>query len=111
MNNTKLVQLMKSLSATELHKLQQFVSAPFINTNENIISLFSCISKHHPDYKNPLLEKKKVFAKLFPNETYNDGRIRYLSSELLSIAENFLVYTTLVNDRVDKQIRLLHELN
>ncbi|MEO5643073.1 MAG: hypothetical protein ABIQ40_08005 [Bacteroidia bacterium] len=111
MNNTKLVSLLKSLTSSELRKLQQFVSSPFANTNENVVSLLQHISKHHPAFESPKMEKQKIFKAIFPAETFNDGRIRYLSSELLTVAENFLVYTSYDENPVEKQNRLLKELN
>lgn len=111
MKNTKLVSLLKSLSSSELRKLHQFVSSPFANTNDNVVSLLQHVGKYHPAYESTKLEKKKIFKALFPGETFNDGRIRYLSSELLTVAENFLVYTSYDANPIEKQNRLLNELN
>jgi hypothetical protein len=111
MHSTKLIYLLKSLDQPEMRRLEEFVNSPFANKNETVSALFASIRKYHPGYKSPQLAKEKLFAKLFPGEAYKDGRIRYLTSELLSVAENFLVYKSYSADAIDRSCRLLYELN
>jgi hypothetical protein len=111
MHNTKLIYLLKSLDQQEIRKLELFVHSPFINKNETLSALFGLISKYHPVYESPQLAKEKIFAKLFPGEKFKDERMRYLNSELLAVAEDFLVYNSYTNDPIEKQTRLLNELN
>src|SRR3954471_22644483 len=103
MHNTKLIYLLKSLDQQEIRKLELFVHSPFINKNETLSALFGLISKYHPAYESPQLAKEKIFAKLFPGEKFKDERMRYLNSELLAVAENFLVYNSYANDPIEKQ--------
>ncbi len=90
MYNSRLVELLKTLSVYELNRFEKFVASPFFNMNEEITALFRILKKYSPNYEHKNISKEKVFKAIFPEQKYNDKKLRYLSSGALKLAVEFL---------------------
>ena len=110
MHNSKLLQLIRSLSQEELRWLAKLVRSPYFNSNKEITNLFDYIRKYSPDYTSSKLRKELVFGKLFPKEPYNDRRMRVLMFRLSDLVEKFMVIQGLKQDGFQYQKLLLQEL-
>lgn len=91
MKNSKLIEILKTFSKEELKEFEKFLSSPFFKKQRNLIPIFKLLKNSFPDFANPSLEKEKLYKKLYPKEKYNDQIMRTLSSEMLKMAEEFLV--------------------
>lgn len=80
---------LKNLTAEELERFGKFINSPFFNTRPKIISLFNCL-KEHADKE--LLAKKAIFPVVYPDEPYNDVKMRRLLSHFAELYEKFLGY-------------------
>lgn len=107
MLSQKLADLIQSMSKVELNQLEKFVVSPFYNQHVKVIELFSYIKGFYPDFNHPQLEKKKISEVLYPNETYNDARIRNVISDLTKLVEQFLIWKQLEDRPLDKAKYLL----
>lgn len=89
MENTQLFELLSGFNAYELNRLEKFINSPYFNTNSKIIAYFSewLALKENQSEK---ITAQKIYEKLYPGEKYNDGRFRYLTSELLRLVIIFL---------------------
>ncbi len=110
MKDTKLIKLLKSLSATEIRWLYKFLLSPFYNSNEILLRFFEHLRKSHPTFDSPSLEKEKVFQKLFPGKPFDDKRLRTLRSQLKSLVEQFLVAWKLRNHEFRNRRLLIESL-
>jgi hypothetical protein len=73
--------------------------SPFFNMNEAITKYFEILDKNIRKGKElSLLKNEEVWAKLFPNTSYNDLRFRKLNSDISKHFENFLAIKELEND-------------
>ena len=55
----------------------------------SLLQLISLLQKSYPAFE---ISKDHIYAKLFPNEPYNDLKIRQLFHRLQKITEDFLIY-------------------
>jgi len=92
MRKTKLVSLIRGLSAEDLRQIQKMLRSPFFTTNKNLETLFSLLRSYYPTLDSQKLEKEKVFAKVFPNYRFSDIKLRNLNSDLVGIIEDYLIY-------------------
>jgi hypothetical protein len=109
MNSSSLLSVLKTFSAKEMKKFGEFVRSPFFNKNENIIAIYDYLEKYHPVFPESKVQKEKVHAKIFRNEKYDDGRMRFFISELLKLATEFLVIINNENNPISKSITLAKE--
>ena len=111
MYKSQLIELLGKLSSKEVKEFGEFVLSPFFNKNEGVAKLYDYLRKQYPDFKEKCVEKKYVYAKIFPGAQYNDGFMRTLMFNLRALAENYLSYQRFKSEYfVDKRY-LLCELN
>jgi hypothetical protein len=110
MKDSKLFELTKSLSAYELKGLGRYIQSPYINSNRQVISFHQLISKHHPDYDPVSTDKKILFRQLFPQQKYEDKKMRYLFTDYTRLLEDFLVDESLHRNASMKEQILRKEL-
>ena len=90
MENTKLVILLKKLSTTELRRFREYVFSPFFNKNKKVQMLVNVLLGNALDFDSEVLEKRKVFEKIYMNQQYNELQINNVISDLLQLLYNFL---------------------
>ncbi|MBS1518774.1 MAG: hypothetical protein JSS91_11860 [Bacteroidetes bacterium] len=92
MNNSKLIQVLKTFSARELKLFRDFTRSPVYNKNKNVISLFDILKKYHPDFDSSKIGNETVYKKLFPGENYDYFKLKNIASDLLSVCKEFLKF-------------------
>ncbi len=110
MVESSLVLLLKKFDKQQLKEFNNFVRSPFFNTNNALIKLYEYIRKQYPEYKPEKLEREYVFKKLYGKTKYNDGFLRVLMSNLQSLAEEYLTYTSFSEDTLTRKKFLLDRL-
>lgn len=110
MLKSKFIDIIKTFSKEELKQFRDFLRSPFHNTNKNVIKVYELIKKCPPGFDTPVLEKEKLFHKIYPGKKYNDTVMRILSSDLLSLAEEFLSYMRYLNNPFTQKKYLMEEL-
>ncbi|MBI2270764.1 MAG: hypothetical protein HYU69_10480 [Bacteroidetes bacterium] len=110
MNNSKVIDLIESLSAIELRRFEKFLASPFFNTNPAIVKLFnyieSCRSKPVPVAS----DKLQAFKLIFGNEKYNEQKISDLMTYLTRHIEDFLSHINFERQTMLKKSYFLKEL-
>lgn len=107
MYSSKLIALLSSCSSKEIKSFSAFVSSPFHNTNTEIIQFFNCIKQYHPSFSRDKMSKLLVFNELYPGIKYEDKKVRYLMSDLLKLAERFLLIRQIESSEIDRSLLLL----
>ena len=110
MLKSKFFEILRSFSRDELKEFNDFVRSPFHNSNKNVIKLFEFVRKAYPEFSSEILTKEKLFKRLYPGKKYNDTVMRILSSDLLSLSEEFIAYKRYTGRAFDKTKFLLEEL-
>jgi len=91
MKNTKVIELLKSLTAKEFEGFEDFVSSKFFNKNTDLTKLFSVIKKYYPAFENDNLDKGKIFVKIFGKKKYDDEKMRTIISNLMKLCKKYLI--------------------
>ncbi len=98
MTNSRLLELLQSLTPTELTAFGKYLRSPFFNHREDVARLFDYFFKKR-GLKNPsAFEKQEVFKNIFPKAKYNEKQLGYTMSFLLQAAQSFLVFYEKSND-------------
>lgn len=108
MQNTKLIQLLKSFNPGEIKMFKDFVNSPFYNKNRNVISLYDYLKKYYPEFKEEKIQEELVFEKLFPGEKYDYFKLKNIISDLLVLGKEYLA-TIYYKDKTELMDRALLE--
>lgn len=111
MPNTSLVNILKSFSKEELIKFDDFLNSPYFNKAIYVKNYYGKIKELCPQFENPDNMKKEIFQSLYPGKKYNDATVRKLNSELLKLAEEFIISNSLRDKVYLKNNILLKELD
>ncbi len=95
MENTKLIQILKTFSKREFTDFGRYVYSPYFIESDKITSFYELLKKHYPEFQNNELNKENVFRLAYPHEKYNDKKTRDLFSRMIKIAEDFLGFSHL----------------
>lgn len=110
MLKSKFLEIVRTFTKKELKEFRDFVTSPIYNSNKNVIRIFDIVRKHWPEFKSPAIEKEKLFEVIYPDKKYNDTVMRILSSDLLSLSEEYITYKRFTRESFDKTKLLLAEL-
>ncbi len=111
MQNTKLIQLLKTFSAKEMKEFCEFVRSPFYNKNRALVNFTDHLKNAHPAFESKNVDKVKIFGTLFPGKKYKDSVMRLLSSDLLKHIKNYLTLLFLKKNPLAGKMHLIEELN
>lgn len=111
MINSKFLKIIKTLDKNEFKELGKFVRSPVYNTNKSIIKLFDYLKLLYPRFRDEKVSKEIIFKLLHPREKFNDKSFRNISSEMLTIIENFLLFLSVNKDNSEKSFRIFEELS
>lgn len=92
MKNSKLIELLKSLTVAELKGFSVYLDKYLDKKDTLPQKLFFAIEKQLPAYDDKLIEKEKIYYKVFKQNNYNENKLSKLMSELTKLCENYIVY-------------------
>jgi len=89
MENSKLLDLLRSFSTREWRRFGDFLRSPYFNRSETPMLLFDWLEKQ---IRNgvPLLERSVAFSVIYPALPYNDAQMNQALTQLLRLAEQFV---------------------
>lgn len=106
MKNSRLAHILKTFSKKEVREFSKWLDSPAHNQREDVVLLFHFLTKRDHLHKDKFLLKKRVFSEVYPNETYDDAKMRQVIFFLLKQVENFLIYRELMEDEVRSKTTL-----
>ncbi|MBV6477292.1 MAG: hypothetical protein HGGPFJEG_00029 [Ignavibacteria bacterium] len=104
MQNSRLIEILKSFDKSELKLFEKFLDSSFVKSRRVIKPVLKYISGFHPDFASSDLDKKRVSEKLFPGEAYSEKKIINLMGDLTKECENFLKHKTLDDDEITSML-------
>lgn len=111
MENSKVIDLLKSLTVYEQKRFDKYLRSPFFNSNKHIVGLYNYITACLNKTSETELDKKQVFKKIFGNASYKEQQVSDLMTYLMRHLEDFLSYINFENKEFLKKSFLLNELS
>lgn len=108
MHNSKLTQIIASLSDREIKDFEKFLIYQS-DESSKVYVLFSIYKNAYPDLEHPSLNKEEVFLKLFGKIPYKDVKVREQMSALRKLIESFLIQQELQKVEYYNQVALLKQ--
>ncbi|MBR9919760.1 MAG: hypothetical protein GYB31_02910 [Bacteroidetes bacterium] len=106
MKKSRLVRIFQSFSKKELRDLKKWLHSPAHNQREDTLLLYEYLADEDHLNSDDQLTKSYVFRQLFPDEVFDDARMRQIMHFLLKSIEEFLSYQEFMTDPVRARIAL-----
>ena len=110
MKNTKLINLLKTFSLTELKKFRDFVNSPYFNKNKNVIKLNNELYSHYPEYNSKELSEENIYGKVFGRSNYDYFKMKNIISDLYNLGLEYLKYQPDISTEFIPEYNLLTQL-
>lgn len=107
MQQSKLIQILKTLNKEEFLQFRKVLQSPFFVGNDKTLKLYDSIRHYYPAFTSAKLSKEKVFQKVFPAYSYDDNRMRNLMRRFTQQLKDYLIWISLKDDKRDYQKRLI----
>ncbi len=94
MEQSQLVELIRTLKPEELAQIRHFAAIPFFNNGRmraQIIPLLDIFLNHPWHFSEQKLEKKEVYATVFPSQEFVEGKLDKVMVEAHKVVKNFLL--------------------
>ncbi len=110
MQKSVLVQYLKAFSPRDWRELRKLVQSPFHNQRQDVLQLLDYLEKPIRQTRPALLDKDRVFAALFPKQTFTEATLRYTMSFLLQMIKQYLIQSELEQQPPQQQLLLARAL-
>ncbi len=98
MKNTKLIDVLSTLSPAEFRKFEKYVRSPYFNTHDDTLKFFLAIKPFYPEFLERDLDANAIFDMIYEGEMFNDSKLRTLRKYLLKLLMGFMGQTALEAD-------------
>lgn len=111
MIQSKAIDIVKSFSKKEISGFVKYLDSPFLNSNKNLVKLFSGLKKYYPDFESSKLTKETLYRSVYPGKPYDDRKLRKLFSDLYKETERFIVLSAADKNEIVFSKLLLDEFD
>lgn len=108
MQNSKLINLLRTFSTEEMREFRKYAASPYFNKGRDLTSLLKILFKYSPGFDSPSLTKINIFAELYPGKQYKDNVLKTMLSCLNSLAEGFLAQKMFDSNKFEVQLAKLN---
>jgi hypothetical protein len=91
LEQSKLIELLKTFTASELLAFRDFVASPYFNKREELVLLYAYLKKVAAEgYPEVRITRERLFAAAFPGEAFVEARLYHTMSRLYQCAMRFI---------------------
>lgn len=102
MYDSKLMKLFFSLEKRDIRLLKKWVHSPMHNEHKEVIQFFNFLFTRHV-INAKTLKKERVWKYIYPNQPYNDLRLRHLMSFSFNVLKEFVRYKQVKIDAFNQE--------
>lgn len=106
MEKSKFADIVNSFNSNERKEFSRFLESPYFNTNKNLSLAYDLIIS-----EDEFPSKEEIHTQVYGDKKYKDENIRYILSELLRLAEEYLGLLNLSKHGYIVKLHTLTELN
>lgn len=94
MINSKLINVLRTFSKTEMKEFEKFAASPYFNKGRNYLPFLHQLVKFYPKFDNEKLTPEFVYSMLNPGKKFNKQIIWNLTSTMMNMAEEYLAISS-----------------
>jgi len=109
MQETRLIQFLRSLDRSEVRDFRDFLNSPTFNKNKTVIKLFEILVKHYPEFSDSEVSPEFQYSEVYGKEKFDYHKLKNLSSDLLALGKEFLAFESYRTDNDAQELYMLKE--
>jgi hypothetical protein len=90
MERNKLTNTLASLNPEEFLRFGKFLNSPYFNSSSININLYDYFKNFYQTFSNSDLTKENIFKAIYPEESYDDKKLRDRFTHMLRLLKMFL---------------------
>ncbi len=94
MINSKLINVLRTFSKSEMKEFEKFAASPYFNKGRNYLPFLKQITKFYPKFDNTRLTPEFLYSKLYPGKSFNKQIIWNLTSTMMNMVEDYLAISS-----------------
>lgn len=102
----KSVGLYRSFSADDWRWFSRFVRSPYFNTDEELVTIASCLRKYAPDFT---VSRRAFFGRVFAGEAFDDAKLRRKLNLLTELAYDYIKVREITQNHISSEVELLKQ--
>ncbi len=115
MKDSSLISLLRTFSKLEMNRFEKFLLSPYFSERSRIRinkvnEYFRVLKKFYPDFEGKNFTGENLYKTIYPGTKFKDYSIRKLNSDLLKLAEKFLMQQEFENSEIESRKFLLNQL-
>lgn len=110
LKNSSIIAIYRSLDKAERRELGKWLASPVHNQREDVQKLHKYLITGDRLHKTSALSKTRIWKRLFPDELYDDARLRQTSHFMLRCLEEYLAYKEWSTDEMNPYLALSTQL-
>ena len=110
LKDTKLINLLKTLTPDEMKSFAKFISSSYFNSVKNYVKLFKELEKFYPKFDDDKLTNEYIYKKLFKAKAFNKQIMWNLISGFEKLAREFLIQNAFAKLKPLKHTLIFGEL-
>lgn len=92
-----------------MKEFEKFISSPFFNRGRNYIPFLNQLKKFYPGFDNEKMTPEYIYSKMYPGKKFNKQILWNMTSQMLSMAEDFLIHVSLRKNKFVREQQLAEE--
>ena len=97
--NSRLVEMLQTLSKTESKSFLRFLQSPYHNSNKAVLDFYSILRNYYPHFSPKNLSKTEIYQQVFGRK-YDEAQMTQLMTKTCQALENFFAAEELRNDKL-----------
>jgi len=110
MENSQLIESLRTLDKNEIKEFGKFIRSPYFNNRSEVIRFFNYIKKFFPEFKSNELKEEIIFKNVYPDKKYSSVMTRKLISLTLNLLLDFLTLEDFKENKNDYNVKMLDML-
>ena len=107
MQKSRLIEVLRTFSKKEFRELRKWFASPAHNQRQDVIDLYEYLLKNTNLFNEKAVDKAAAFKAIYPNEVYDDAKMRQVMHFMFKALESFLAYSSFINSEDQYKISLL----
>lgn len=104
MDNSFLLQIFRSIDASEHTSVRKFLASPFFNQRRDVQDLFELLVSAQKQGNLPTLTRETIFESLFPGKSFHNLTLNHTFSYLTNRLEQYLALSEIQRDPQAEQL-------
>ena len=98
MKNKRLIRLLKCFNEADFLSLRKAFQSPIFAVSHQHLVFYDLLRPHYPDFDSQELLPEKIFTALYPEASFDSGKLRTFMSRFTKVVEEYLMLVKLRKD-------------